>query len=355
MIRRPSRARRVAAGATLSALALVAGGCSTEAATDTPTTEKRQQLFDEQCAGTVMPELPDLEPLPAEEGTGPVETEFGSVDLPTRPKAALGMYTTDVDMLIWLRYPLASSQPIRDDGYTTFPCFFPYEPLDGVSTFRNYPDYDYESVLLAEPDFILNGLGYDKKVVKRLPEIAPTFSVNAFDGTSWMGHFEQTAKALGRTEYYQAWKQIYDDRVAEVKAELGDLSDTVVSPVGYWEGEIQTGCYAGVECQVFDDLGLRINASSLTNDREGEALSGEQVGTLQDVDYGFMIKNLGDAGRAEHDKAMAELAKNPLWSGLGFVQDEHIVTYEMEMTYGSPSGQLAFLEVVRATLAEETE
>ncbi|WP_418058503.1 ABC transporter substrate-binding protein [Pimelobacter simplex] len=341
--------RAVVAGLSLSALVLA--GCSTEAATDEPTAEKRQQLFDDQCAGTAIPDLPDLEPLPAEDGTSKVTTEFGDVDLPTHPKAALGMYTTDVDMLIWLRYPLAKSQPIRGDGYKTFPCFFPYDPLDGVSTFGNYPDYDFESILLAEPDFILNGLGYDKKVVKRLPSIAPTFSVDAFDGESWMTHFEDTARLLGRTEYYDAWKKIYDERVAEVKKELGDLSGVVVSPVGYWEGKIQTGCYSGVECQVFDDLGLKINDSSLANDREGEALSGEQLGKLQDVDYGFMIKALGTAGQDEYDKTITELDKNALWAGLPFVQDDHIVTYEMEMTYGSPSGQLAFLEVVREQLA----
>ncbi|GAA1544568.1 ABC transporter substrate-binding protein [Nocardioides humi] len=351
MNRRSPRVRSLVAGAALSALVLAVAGCGTDSATDAPTAEKRQQLFDEQCAGTVIPDLPDLEPIPAEEGTGQVETEFGTVELPTHPKAALGMYTTDVDMLIWLRYPLAGSQPIRGDGYKTFPCFFPYDPLDGVSTFANYPDYDYESILLAEPDFILNGLGYDKKVVKRLPEIAPTYSVDAFDGESWMTHFEDTARALGRSEYYDAWKKIYDERVAEVRAAIGDVSDVVVSPVGYWDGKIQTGCYSGVECQVFDDLGLTINAASLVNDREGEALSAEQFGQLGDVDYGFMIKGLGEEGQQEYDKTLAELQKNALWGDLGFVQESQIVTYEWEMTYGSPSGQLAFLDVVEKALA----
>lgn len=342
--------RAVLVGLSLSALVLA--GCSTEAATDKPTAEKRQQLFDEQCENTVIPELPELKPLPAQEGTSKVTSEFGDVELPTHPKAALGMYTTDVDMLIWLRYPLASSQPIRGDGYKTFPCFFPYDPLEGVSTFGNFPDYDFESILLAEPDMILNGLGYDKKVVKRLPEIAPTYSVNAFDGKSWLGHFEETAKALGRTEYFDAWRQLYDERLAEVRKEIGDTAGIVVAPVGVWEGKVQTGCYSGVECQVFDDLGLTIADSSLANDREGEALSGEQVGKLEDVDYAFSGKGLGPEGQAEFDKSLAELDKNALWGQLDFVKEGHIVTSEMEMTYGSPSGQLAFLEVVRRALGK---
>ena len=48
---------------------------------------------------------------------------------------------------------------------------------------------------------------------------------------------------------------------------------------------------------------------------------------------------------------MAEAAKNPLWVQLDFVKAGHIVPFEMEMVYGSPSGQLAFLEVVAEALS----
>ncbi|AEQ52952.1 hypothetical protein, partial [Pelagibacterium halotolerans] len=48
---------------------------------------------------------------------------------------------------------------------------------------------------------------------------------------------------------------------------------------------------------------------------------------------------------------MDEAAENPLWSRLDFVRDGHIVPFDMEMVFGSPSGQLAFLEVVAETLS----
>ncbi len=262
------------------------------------------------------------------------------------------MYTTDVDILVWLRYPLAEQQPIRgDSGYTTFPCFFPYDPLSDKTTFANYPDFDYESILAAQPDLILNGLGYDKKVVQRLAEIGPTYSVNAFDGTSWETHFQQTAAALGRSQYFQDWRAVYEQRLAQVKAKIADPASITVAPVGFWEGEATTGCYSGVECQVFDDLGLTIAPTALANDREGEALSGEQIGKLAGIDYAFTTKGLGATGQKEFDAIMAEAGKNALWNDLEFVKQGNIVTYEMEMTYGSPSGQLAFLEVVESALA----
>src|SRR5690606_11008979 len=81
------------------------------------------------CGGYPAPALPALETVPAQEGISDVSTPFGDVSLPTAPRAALGMYTTDVDILIWLGFPLAERQPIRgDNGYEDFPCYFPQEP-----------------------------------------------------------------------------------------------------------------------------------------------------------------------------------------------------------------------------------
>lgn len=349
--RNPLRRKATAVVAGTVGLLLAASCGATDPELSQGDVEDRAEQLDEQCQDAVIPELPALEPVSGGEGTATVATEFDDVELPTAPEAALGMYTTDVDILIWLRYPLAASQPIRGDaGYTTFPCFFPQDALAEVSTFANYPEYDYEALLMAEPDFILNGLGYDPDVVERLPEIAPTYSVNAYDGQSWLTHFEETAAALGRTQYFEEWKAIYDARVAEISAQLTDPASITVAPVGYWEDQFQTGCYSGVECQVFEDLGLTIADTSLENDREGEALSGEQIGTLSDIDYAFMIRGLGADEEAQFQQLLDEAAKNPLWAQLDFVQQDGIVGYEMEMTFGSPSGQLAFLEVVAGAL-----
>ncbi|MQA77596.1 MAG: ABC transporter substrate-binding protein [Streptosporangiales bacterium] len=338
--RRTGRVR--ASLAALATLALLAAGtsCATDTADEEPAADQRKSQLDEQCQddAVVVPSLPDLAPVSEGSGKTKVATDFGDVELPVAPKAALGMYTTDVDMLVWLRYPLAGSQPIRgDSGYQTFPCFFPRAQLAKVSTFANFPEYDYESVLLAEPDFILNGLGYDKKVVKRLPQIAPTYSVDAFDGEAWVTHFEETAKALDRTEYYEDWKTLYDDRVEEVKAKIDDPAALTVAPVGYWDDNFQTGCSSGVMCQVFADLGLTIAPTSLMNDRRGEELSGEQLGRLDGVDYAFMTRGLGAKEEKVFDQTLAKAAKNPLWKTLDFVEKDQIIGYEMEMTYGSPS------------------
>jgi len=200
--------------------------------------------------------------------------------------------TTDVDMLITLGCEPADEQPIRGDrGSTRFSTLFPQEALVGVTSFANYPDHNYEKVLDTQPDFILNGPGYVKKVVERLPEITPTYSVDAFDGRNWMEHFNETAEALDRTEQSDEWIKASDERVAEVEGAIGEKAKGVmVAPFGYREGKVASACHSGVECQAFEDHGPTVHPAADANDQ--------------------------------------------------------FSTYDMEMTYSSLSGQMALLDVV---------
>lgn len=277
--------------------------------------------------------------------TRTVEDMTGEVEIPAEPQAALGMYTTDVDILITLGFPLAGSQPVRDEGYQTFPSFFPQAELEGIETFTNYPEYNYEAILAAQPDFILNGLGYDADVVAKLPEIAPTFSFNGFDGSDWRDIFRETAAQLGREEQAQAWFDSYEARVAEVKAALEERDIApVVGPVDYWDGQVSASCY-GIPCLVFADLGLEITPLATV---EGTALSPEQLSQLSDIDVFFTSATPNETGG--FDDVFAPVAGNPLWQALPAVQDEQIFTGDLEMLYGSPSGQMAYLEFVADSL-----
>ena len=117
-----------------------------------------------------------------------IDTDYGEVTVPKDPKAALGFYTTDVDMLITLDYPLAHTQSVRED-WDDFPSFFPLEKLEGIQAFHNYPDFNLEKILEIEPDFILNGLGCDNELHSQLSDTAPTYTYYAFDGGDWRDKF----------------------------------------------------------------------------------------------------------------------------------------------------------------------
>lgn len=284
--------------------------------------------------------------------TRTVRSDFGEVELPANPRAALGMYTTDIDILLTLGIPLAKSQPIRGDGYTAFPAFFPQEELADIEPFQNYPEYNYEAILKAKPDLILNGLGYDKEVVERLPDIAPTYSIDAFDGTDWRKKFEQIAVALDRTKEYDAWVRHYEERVAEVRRRLDAAGiDPVVAPIEYADGTVSVECY-GVPCLVFEDLGLTITPLA---EGDGTKLSLEQLDRLRDIDVAFHSAFPDENGKLDSGETYADLADNKLWNDLPFVRDAEFHPFDLEMFFGSPSGHEAFLTVVERALLDEPE
>ncbi|UCR89939.1 ABC transporter substrate-binding protein [Mycetocola spongiae] len=276
-----------------------------------------------------------------------VASDFGTVSLPVNPQHAVGFYTTDVDILITLGIPLADRQPIRGvNGYETFPSFFDQDAIKNVTTFTNFPEYNFEEVLQADPDFILNGIGYEEDVVKRLPEIAPTYSIDAFAGTDWRIPFKKIAVALDREKEYQAWVDTYDARVAEIRAQLTERGiDPVVSPVSPMGDEINVSCY-GVPCLVFADLGLRIEP--LAEGQEGTTLSLEEVDQLSGIDFAFTT--MTPQGLVKKEDPFAELAGNSLWEALPFVQNKAVHAHDLQMLFGSPSAHMAFLDEVEAAL-----
>lgn len=279
--------------------------------------------------------------------TRTVDSAFGETTIPTDPQAALGVYTTDLDMLITLGIPLADSQPIRSQGYTTFPSFFDQKALEGIKTFENFPEYNYEEILAAKPDVILNGLGYDDELVTKLPDIAPTYSFDGFDGRDWRESFAEVAKAFDKVVEHDAWTAKYQAKVEDVKARLAAAGiDPVVGPVGYGDGEVITSCY-GTPCLVFKDLGLKI--TPLVEPEEGTTLGTEQLEQLAGIDWVF-TSTAPDEKTGELTDPFAELAGNGLWTSLPFVANGNIAVHDMEMIYGSPSGQYAFLEVVEKAL-----
>ncbi len=280
-----------------------------------------------------------------------VDTDFGEVTVPVEPKAALGFYTTDVDMLITLGFPLAKEQPLRDD-WSAFPSFFPQDELAGIKGFHNFPEFNLEKVLDVEPDFILNGLGYETDLHDKLTPIAPTYTYNGFDGGDWRDKFDKIASDLGRAKQAEAWRDQYDARVAEVKAQLDENGVApVVADVTFWGGQVQISCYS-ISCLVFKDLGLQISPLADGDgdgepDSTGRALSPEQVGDLRDIDLIVTTVNQDGSDLITNNEAVTS---NPLWASLPFVMNERIYPYNLEMAYGSPSGQDALLEVIGQAL-----
>ncbi|AHW63548.1 Putative ABC-type Fe3+-hydroxamate transporter, substrate-binding lipoprotein [Corynebacterium glyciniphilum AJ 3170] len=274
-----------------------------------------------------------------------------AVDLEHEPTAAMGFYTTDVDILATLGIPLASTQPVRD-GYDSFPSYFPQDALKNVTdTFVNYPEVNYEAVADAAPDFILNGIGGLEEAHDKLSAVASTYSNNSFDGEPWLRHFERTAADLGREEHLTQWKDRYTAATEDFRAKIESSGhgELTVGTLGFYDNKFNVGCYAGLECGVFSDLGLDLMVEEGDRDLE---LSMEQIHRLADLDAVWIGTVQGKTDDADFENMMDQLKDNPQWRSLPFVKNNRVFTYDMEMQYGSPSAALAFADRVSQDLTD---
>ena len=203
-----------------------------------------------------------------------------------------------------------------------------------VKPFANYPEFNYEKVLEANPDFILSGLSYDTEIPKKLNPIAPTYNYNGFDGADWRDHFKKTAETLNRTEQYQAWTDKYQARVDEIKAKIKAAGiDPVVASVSFYDGKVGVDCY-GIACLVFDDLGLKISKLARANDARRHEPEPRAARPAQGHRRG--VHHVGVGEERSLLQTSDKLNASSVWKGLDFVKNDQITNINMEMVYGSP-------------------
>ena len=118
-----------------------------------------------------------------------------------------------------------------------------------------------------------------------------------------------------------------------------------MASLNFYQGQIAVDCY-GLPCLVFKDLGLEVTPLATASD-EGTSLSLEELEQLSGIE--FAVSSIG-AGGEDSIYGIDELNANPIWTNLPIVRNKTIYNYELEMVYGSPSGQMAFLEFLADSL-----
>lgn len=300
------------------------------------------------CAGGPSGDTSSTPAASGEAGIHTTDALGHTVSVDHEPTAAMGFYSTDVDILATLGFGLNSAEPLRN-GYTKYPSFFPEKELSGVTKlFVNFPEFDYETIATAKPDLILNSFGSYKDADTKLTQIAPTYSYDSSNGKTWLENFEKTAKDLGRQKQLDAWMQRYTAAGTQTKEAItkaGHDGFTVI-PLDYRDDQFQIGCHNGVECGAFKNAGLTV--PDISKPREVE-LSVENLDKLKDVDAVWVATD-GGGHDANFDAMMDAVKDNPTWASLPFVKNNRIYTYDTEMSYGSPSGAMAFAELLQRDL-----
>jgi iron complex transport system substrate-binding protein len=148
----------------------------------------------------------------------PVEGDFGTVQVPSRPQRVVAGYDTDTDVALVLGLPLVGASGARGSATLPFPEYQPADKLQGVSRVATFlPEPNLEAIAALKPDLILDGAFGTEERYAKLQKIAPTLSYNKAMTKDWRQGLTLTAKAFGREAEAQKFIDEYAAKAAALK------------------------------------------------------------------------------------------------------------------------------------------
>jgi iron complex transport system substrate-binding protein len=144
-----------------------------------------------------------------------IQHALGQTKVPGRAGRPVTLYTSELDDAIALgATPVGATVP---DGATVFPRYLgaPVRHMRRVGTVSR-PNLG--RIASLQPDVILATVPSDRRLYRRLDEIAPT--VAADEAVDWKPNLRQDAEVLGRTDAGEAMLSGYDRRALRVRRAL---------------------------------------------------------------------------------------------------------------------------------------
>lgn len=168
-----------------------------------------------------------------------------------------------------------------------------------------------ELILSLEPDLILGNKKRHEQIYDQLSAIAPTVYVENITG-QWRQNLAFYAEAVGRQTEGEAVLQGYEDRVAAIKAGLGDQVNETVGLVRFIAGQNYAYNNDSFSGSILRDIGF---ARPAAQDKAGlaETITLERIPELDGDRLLHFSYETGDGGAtAEAETWMA----SPLWQNL---------------------------------------
>jgi iron complex transport system substrate-binding protein len=244
-----------------------------------------------------------------------IQHALGETCVPNQPQRVIALTVPTLGNMLALGVKPIASIVYFDDA----PPYLAHH-LETIETLGKEEQPNLEKILALKPDLII-GIQYATEAIyTQLSQIAPTV-VDEWEGyPSWRNHFNFVAEVLGKTrEAQQVWAN-YNQRIAALKAALGDrVKDLEISFVHICCGTIDIDLTNSFNGSILADAGLRRPPAQAVPIAGGiTSLSEER---LMDIDGDILF--VATDGK-ESTQKLAELKQNPLWKNLRAVQQNRI-------------------------------
>lgn len=178
-----------------------------------------------------------------------------------------------------------------------------------------------ELIASLKPDLIIGNKVRQEKIYEQLNQIAPTVFAETLAG-NWKINFELYMQALNKEEEGDKAMADFDQRVAEVKAKVGDKAATKISVVRFSEAQVriyQKQTFSGV---LFEQLGFA-RPESQDKDDFMEVLTKESIPKMDgDVMFYFVTETEASSGAS---KVAEEWMNDPLFKNLNVAKNNKVV------------------------------
>jgi iron complex transport system substrate-binding protein len=206
------------------------------------------------------------------------------------------------------------------------------DQMKDVEVVGTESELNIEAIAKLQPDLIIGNKMRQEEQYNQLKEIAPTVMAETLRG-NWKENFELYAKALNKEEKGQEVIAEYNQRIEDIKTELGDKLDQKVSMVRFMAGDVRIyhkDSFSGV---ILDQLGFARPEGQDVNDFAETGVTKERIPAMDgDVLFYFTY----DTGDGEANSLEEEWINDPLFQNLEVAKNDKV--YEVNDAIWNTAG-----------------
>ncbi|MGV3467013.1 MAG: ABC transporter substrate-binding protein [Heyndrickxia sp.] len=186
------------------------------------------------------------------------------------------------------------------------------DKMKGVAVVGTESQVNVEAIAKLHPDLIIGNKMRQEKIYDQLSAIAPTVFAETLRG-DWKENFTLYAKAVNKEAKGKEVIQQFDQRISDIKKELGDKAKMKVSLVRFMSGDVRIyhkDTFAGV---ILDQLGFARPKGQDVDDFAERNLTKERIPAMDGDILFYFTYDTGDGGASSLEK---EYINDPLFKNL---------------------------------------
>lgn len=194
------------------------------------------------------------------------------------------------------------------------------DQMEGVEVVGQEDPVNVEAIAKLQPDLIIGNKLRQEKIYDQLSAIAPTVFSETLRG-EWKENFELYAKSVNKEEEGKEVIAAYDQRIADLKTELGDKVKKEISMVRFMPGDVRIyhkDSFSGV---ILEQLGFARPAEQDKDDFAEKNATKERIPAMDgDVLFYFTFED----GSGEATELEKEWINDPLFKNLQAVKTGNV-------------------------------